>query len=151
MRAMKQPSNETEPTEAGGSATANPAQEGPRSFVHFLRAMSSGELESEASYQLHELGRRLQETAKMTCGKAKGKLKLTLNLVADPSGAVGVAYNVDTVEPKRPTTPSVFWLTKGGNLSPTDTRQLELRPREVPSKRDVREAPATTPTAPREV
>ena len=128
---MKQPSNETTEAQAGGAAPANPLDEAPKSFSRFIALLSDGEAESEASYQLHELGKRLQELASMTHGKAKGKLKFHVSLVADPSGAVGISYNVETVAPKRPTTPAVFWLTKGGNLSPTDTRQLELKPRQV--------------------
>ena len=137
---MKQP-DETDDREGGAAAAApaQPAEEGPRSFGTFLARLSEGEAESTLSYELHELGKRLQEVAKMTMGKAKGKLKLIISLVAEPSGAVGIAYNVDTTAPKPPRTPAVFWLTKGGNLSATDTRQLELRPREVPSKREVRE------------
>lgn len=136
---MKQQPDDTDAAEAGGAAAAQPAEEGPRSFVNFLARMSEGEAESSLSYEMHELGKRLQEIAKMTMGKAKGKLKLVLSFVAEPSGAVGIAYKIDVTAPKTPTTPAVFWLTKGGNLSPTDTRQLELRPREVPSKREVRE------------
>lgn len=115
-------------------APKNPNEEGPRSFLAFLRALSDGEVESEGSYQLHELGKRLQETALLTRAKAKGKFSLSINLIADVNGTVGVAYNIETKAPKRPATPALFWLTKGGNLSAQDTRQLELRPRAVPSR-----------------
>jgi len=110
-----------------------PKEEGPRSFLTFLRALSDGEVESEGSYQLHELCKRLQETAVLSRTKAKGKLSLSINITADVNQTVAVAYAIETKAPKRPTTPAVFWMTKGGNLSPTDTRQLQLRPREVPS------------------
>jgi hypothetical protein len=109
------------------------AEEGPRSLLNFLGRLSEGELEAEGSYQLHELCKQLQDIATMTHAKAKGKFKLAVNLTADVNGTVGVTYKLETIAPKRPTTPAVFWMTKGGNLSPTDTRQLQLKPREVPS------------------
>lgn len=151
---MKQASNDdTEDATAGqgGAAAINSKEEGPRSLVRFLAGLATGELESEGSYQLHELVKRLQEISKMTHGKAKGKLKIALHLVADPSGTVSVAYVVDKTEPKMPTTGSVYWMTKGGNLSATDTRQLELRPRAVGGQREVREAPAPEAAPPKEV
>ncbi len=147
---MKQPSNdETAVAPAGGAAASNQKEEGPRSLVRFLATLSSGELESEGSYELHELVKRLQEVSVMTHAKAKGSLKVKLNLVADTSGTVAVFYSIDVAQPKRPTTPAVYWMTKGGNLSATDTRQLELRPRAVGGQREVREAPDAAP--PKEV
>lgn len=122
-----------------------PPVEGPRSFVNVLAKVSDGELESEASYQLNELGKRLQELSKMTHGKAKGSIKLKISLVADPSGTVGLAYQIDVTAPKMPTTPAVFWLTKGGNLSPTNPKQLEIGLRDVTARRDLRDAPAPAP------
>lgn len=111
-------------------------EEGPRSMVRFLATLSEGELEAEGSYELHELVKRLQEVSSMTRAKAKGSLKLKLNLVADTSGTVAVFYSIDVAQPKKPTTPAVYWMTKGGNLSATDTRQLELRPRSVGERRE---------------
>lgn len=142
----------TEPNEAttGGAAAEKPDGEGPRSFSVFMRTLSDGEAESQASYELHELGKRLQEIASLTRNKAKGKLKVTITLVAEVNNTVAVFYDINVVQPKRPTTPALFWMTKGGNLSATDTRQLELRPREVPSRREVREIPAPDNTPPKE-
>lgn len=129
-----------------------PQEEGARSLVTFLRTLSDGELESEGSYQMHELCKRLQETAVMTHAKAKGKFKLTISLTADVNKTVGIVYNIETIAPKRPTTPALFWMTKGGNLSAQDTRQLELRPREVPSLgRKAKDIDATGPATPKEV
>lgn len=127
-------------------ANKAPDEEGPRSFVRFLATLSDGELESEASYQVHELCKRLQEAASAQHAKVKGKVKLVINMVADVNNTVGISYAIETVAPKRPTTPAVFWMTKGGNLSASDTRQLELRPREVPGPRQPpRDAPAPAP------
>jgi hypothetical protein len=143
MKQHTDPNEET--TAAAGGAAVKPAEEGPRSMVRFLATLSDGELEAEGSYELHELVKRLQEVSMMTHAKAKGTLKLKLNLVADTSGTVAVFYTIDVVQPKKPTTAAVYWMTKGGNLSATDTRQLELRPRSVGEKRETREAPESAP------
>lgn len=127
-----------------------PKEEGPRSFLTLLGKVADGELESSGSYELHELAKRLQELSALTHGKAKGKLKLILNMVADPSGTVGLTYSIDVTAPKMPTTPALFWLTKGGNLSPTNPKQMGLPLRDVsPPKREIRE-PASA-AQPREV
>lgn len=143
---MKADPKDSENEGAAPTPPAPPA-EGPRSFVNVLAKISDGELESEASYQLHELGKRLQELSLMTHGKAKGKVKLILNLTADPSGTVALSYQIDVTAPKMPTTPAIFWLTKGGNLTPQNPKQLEIGGlRDVTAKRELRDAPAPAPT-----
>lgn len=108
-----------------------PAEEGPRSFTVFMRDLSDGEAEGELSYQLHELCKRMQEEAAARNDKVKGKLALTVSLQAEPSGIVGVSYAVDVKAPKRRTSPAVFWLTRGGNLTGQNPKQQKLPLREV--------------------
>ncbi|MES1164179.1 MAG: hypothetical protein ABUR63_00360 [Verrucomicrobiota bacterium] len=125
-------------------------EEGPRSFTHFLATVSDGEAEGQLSDELYELGRSLKEQVHAQGRKVSGSLTLKVKLIAETNGTVSVFYAVDTKAPKPLTTPALYWLTKDGNLSATDTRQLQLRPREVPGpRRDVRDAPAPQP--PREV
>jgi hypothetical protein len=137
--------------EAGNGKDAKEAkEEGPRSFTRFLAGISDGEAESQLSYELFELGKRLQAESKMQLRKVPGTLKLTVKMVADPNKSVEITYAIDVKAPKALTTPALFWFTPAGNLSRTDTRQLELKPREVPApKREVREAPPSH--EPREV
>lgn len=139
----------TDPDSKPGD-TKEPKEEGPRSFGHFLASLSEGEAEAQLSFELWELGRRVMEQCKAQGRKVGGELKLSVKLVADTNNTVVVIYAIDKKMPKQLTTPALFWLTRGGNLSPTDTRQLELRPREVPGpRREPRDAPA--PQEPREV
>ena len=111
---------------------AAPVEEGPRSFLKFLNEIANGEVESEGSYLLHTLGQRLQEEAAVRNGKVKGKLTLTITFTTDETGTTSVFYDIDKKEPKRKTTPALFWLTKHGNMSVTNPRQLGLALREVP-------------------
>jgi hypothetical protein len=76
----------------------------------------------------------------------KGDLKLHIRLVAETNSTVTVIYAIDAKPPKSLVTPALFWLTRAGNLSVKDTRQLELRPREVPGPR--REPPREPPPPP---
>lgn len=138
-------------TDADAASVGKDGEEGPRSFTRFLAMVSSGEAESQLSYELFELGKRLQEQCKAQFRKVAGELKLTVRLIADTNETVAVLYKIDAKAPKPLTTPALFWLTKGGNLSEKDTRQLELRPREVPSQaRKARDIADQAP-APREV
>lgn len=121
--------------------------EGPRSLSRLLATLSDGELEAEGSYELHELTKRLQELALTMHAKAKGKLKLVLSFIADDNGVVNINYTIDVVAPKKRTTSAVYWLTPGGNLSSTNTKQASLQfgPREVPAEPETREPPAALP------
>jgi hypothetical protein len=125
--------------------TDEPAEEGARSFLVFLRDLGEGEAESELSYQLHELCKRIQEEASAQGSKVRGALSLKLRIVAEPKGPVGISYDVETKSPKRKTSPAVMWLTKGGNLTPDNPRQQRLGLREVGGTREVRETPVAQP------
>lgn len=126
-----------------------PAEEGPRSFTVFLRDLAEGEAESELSYHLHELCKKLQEEAAARHDKAAGEIVLKIRLIADHKDNVVVAYSIDAKAPKRKTSAAVYWLTKGGNLTPENPRQQKLSfkdvskakqpPREVNVEREARE------------
>lgn len=128
-----------------------PKEEGPHSFSRFLAELGDGDAEGEISYQLHELGKRLQEHAHARGDKVKGALTLKFGFVAEPSGVVGIAYDIVVKEPKRRLAPAVMWLTKGGNLSPFNPKQQKLPLREVSVRPDeVRDVEDDEPAEARE-
>lgn len=132
-------------------STDAPKEEGPRSFSRFVATVADGEAERQLSSELFELGRRLQEQVKAQGRKVTGTLKFGLKFNAETNGTVTVTYGIDVTTPKPITTPALFWLTRNGNLSAQDTRQMELRPREVPApKREIREV-SSPPGQPKEV
>lgn len=122
----------------------DPAQEGPRSFVHFLGQLAQGEAEANASHEFHELLKRIHEEAHIRNAKVKGKFKFTLNCTADETGTVSVAYDVETKAPPRKTTSSFFWLSRGSNLVAENPKQQKLPLRDVSARQETRtvEAPA---------
>ena len=107
--------------------------EGPRSFSVFVSKLADGEAEQHLSHELHELAKRLQEQAVAQNDKVKGTLTLTINFIAEPKGFVGIGYDIASKEPKPRRQASMFWLTKGGNLTPHNPAQLGLELREVPA------------------
>lgn len=120
--------------------------EGPRSFATFVTTLAEGEAEQELSYQLHELMKRCQEEAHMRGDKVKGTLTLSVRFIVEPKGFVGIGYDVATKAPKRKTSPGVFYLTRGGNLSLENQRQQKLPLREVGGKSEMRDVPIAAAT-----
>ena len=114
-----------------------PKEEGPRSFIVFIRNLAGGDAESILSYELHELGKRLQEEAHARGDKVKGTLTLALGFIADPKGMVEIGWQVTAAPPKprRPT--GMFWFTKGGNLSPEIPRQTKFPFSDVANERGI--------------
>lgn len=121
-----------------------PAQEGPRSFVHFLGQLAQGEAEANASHEMHELLKRIDEEAHLRNARVKGKLKFSLNFAADENGVVSVSYDVETKAPPRKTTSSVFWMSRGSNLVPENPKQQKFPLRDVSARQETRtvDAPA---------
>lgn len=123
--------------------------EGPRSFGQFLAKLAEGEAERELSEQFHSLNKRCREEAKARWGSVKGELVLRIKLDWDENDVVGVAYKITKSEPPRKTSKSIFWSTKGGNLSPENPRQQKLALDVVVGGKSPKEAPA--PAAAKEV
>lgn len=105
--------------------------EGTRSFSVFLAQVDDGEAHAELSRELHALCAALDEECKNT-GKAKGKLTLDLAISVEKGGLVTVGYEVRKREPKKSRGGSVFFLTKGRNLTTENPRQQKLPLREAP-------------------
>lgn len=109
----------------------NEKSEGPRSFARFIEMVSDGACQSEASAELLKLCNTLREDAAARSATSKGEITLRIGLAVEPSGVVGVAYDVKIKEPPKARPKGVLWLTKGGNLTPQNPRQQTLPLREV--------------------
>lgn len=132
---------------------ATAVDEGARSATRFLEQVSDGQCNADLSDALHRLGRKLASEAHNVNGKVSGEVTLKLKFVAEPSGIVGVGYEVNAKEPKARTSGSVFWLTQGGNFSAENPRQTSFpEVREVKRNKDVRDIePANDNSEPRSV
>lgn len=117
------------------------ADEGARSATRFLEQVSDGQCAADLSHALHRLGLQMRAQIALRSDKVNGEIVLKLKFNAEPSGIVGVAYEINAKDPKQRTSASVFWLTKGGNLSNENPRQTSLPGiREVKRNEDVRDA-----------
>ena len=117
----------------------NELKEGPRGFAVLLQQIDDGELHTELSEAVQELTTDLTDQVENMGADAKGTITLVLSLAARRNGTidVGAEVKVKTPKPKRANT--LFWPTKGGNLSSENPRQTTLPLREV--------APAAPPIA----
>lgn len=111
-------------------------EEGPRGFAVVLQQVDEGSLHGELSETLQKVTRELAEYADKFTTVAKGAITLTLGFAVDPNGTVTVEGDIKTKLPKARRARSLFWLTKGHNLSAENPRQTKLPLREVPSNRD---------------
>lgn len=109
-----------------------PQEEGPRSFSFLFGKVADGDAEREASAELHELLKRLQEHAHMTEDAAAGSLTLKLSVAVTSKNVATIKYEVATKVPKRKAPQSHAWITKGGNLTFDFPKQEKL-----PGLRDV--------------
>lgn len=115
--------------------------EGARSFARFFTLIDDGGAEVECSAALQALAQKLREESQATQGEVAGTLTLTLKLKVHAEVCT-VGYSLKAKEPEPKRASSIFWLTKGGNLTPENPRQQKLAfVAEVP-KPETREAPA---------
>lgn len=115
-------------------------EEGPRDFARFLALIEDGTCNAELSRQLQELAVQLLTQAKQTNQVAKGEIALKITIRMDPKEHAAVDYDIKVKEPAPPHGGSVFFVTKGGNLTPENQRQQALFPRDVTDGRQVRDA-----------
>lgn len=118
-------------------------EEGARGFAVTLQQIDEGRFHAEVSEAVHALNRSLDSHATTYGVTAKGELTLVLRLAASPNGTVQVLGEVRTKTPKPPRSGSVFWLTRGLNLSPENPKQTKLPLQQV--------APPETRTVPADV
>lgn len=106
--------------------------EGHRSFSKLIAELGDGEAHVELSRALNHLCSKLRREAQQQCKDQRGELSLKLTLVTSPDTmtfAIGYEVKVKEPSPRRPG--SVYWLTKGGNLTVENPRQQALPLREV--------------------
>lgn len=126
--------------------------EPPRSFNFFFAKLANGSAESEASYELDQLIRRLHEEAKIQMKAVGGRLTLTINMAVDPANVATIAYKVDRKDPPRRTEKTVYWLTDKSRLVGENPAQQKLPLRDVSAPRGAARAiDDDNRTPPREV
>lgn len=112
--------------------TKDETDEGTRSFAFLFQQIGEGALHGQASDELRRVVAELSALAARVDAKVKGGLTIKLSLAAKPNGTVEVDGVVEAKLPKpRAAGNSVFWITKGGNLSVDNPRQQRLPLREV--------------------
>lgn len=122
--------------------TTTETTEAPRGFAVLVQQIEDGDLHAEISAAIQALNGKLDDYVRAYESTAKGEITIKLAFTAHPNGTVGVHGTVTSKAPPRKKRGSVFWLTKGNNLSPENPRQTKLPLREVPSAAPVRDLPA---------
>jgi hypothetical protein len=105
--------------------------EGVRGFGVTLQQIDDGSLHAHLGEEMQRLARELNDHALKFGSNAKGTLTLKLNLLASPNGTVCIGGDVVSRGVKTPRVPSVFWLTKGNNLTLDNPKQQRLPLRDV--------------------
>ena len=120
-----------------------PDEEGPRSFARVLELLDGGAAHSQLSADLQHLGITCKKEAVAQNGKVKAKLTFTLTMEVEPrDDTVALKWASKVQEPTRKTGGSIFWLTKGGNLSREAPKQLSLSVRVVETDGEARDVGA---------
>jgi hypothetical protein len=136
----------------GSAPLTAPEPDPPRSFNVFLAKLANGSAESEASYELDQLIKRLHEEAKIQMKAVGGRLTLTINMAVDPANVATIAYKVDRKDPPRRTEKTVYWLTDKSRLVGENPAQQKLPLRDVSAPRGAARAiDEDNRTPPREV
>lgn len=97
----------------------------PLMFADFLRDVESGRLHADATQQLKELVHEMRQLALATGGKPKGKVMIVLDVKLD-GGVFEVLGDVRVTSPKQPRERSIFYATRGDQLSVVNPAQQEL-------------------------
>lgn len=106
-------------------------REGARGFAVVLQQLDDGCFHAEVSEALRKLNRELSDMANSHGGKVKGTMTLALTLTAQDDGTISIDCDVKTKSPKPRRPRSLFWLTKGDNLTLDNPRQQKLPLRDV--------------------
>lgn len=132
------------------TTTTTQKNEAPRSFTRFLDLLADGAAAAQLAAKLFELGRRLREEAHNRDESVKGELTLKLKFLAQPSGSIGVDYEIRSKEPALRTAHGAMYLTDAGNFVPENPRQpllpgvlREVKPLEAP--REINEPQVAAP------
>lgn len=103
-----------------------PEKEPPEAFSEVVRRVADGECEINCSRELQRLLMSLRGQASAQVREVNGSLTLKLSIACDPHGMLAIAYALERKDPKKQTSRSVCWVTKGGNLSFDMPRQEKL-------------------------
>ncbi len=125
--------------------------EGSRAFGATLTQIDDGCLHAECTDELHALLKDLDSHAGKYQRDAKGKLTIVLDFKVSPQGTVTVVGDVKKKSPPAPRATSVFWLTKGRNLSGENPRQQKLPLRDVSASPPPRDLEATNEAPPKKI
>ena len=113
------------------AAPITPSQEdleGPRGFLHFLERIGYGRAMQNLSEANHELGVALKQAWFDQKKGVKAKLKITISYAVDPEdGSVSIDLDYDVKKPKRLKPGCGMFITKGGNFTLDNPRQVELQ------------------------
>jgi hypothetical protein len=110
-------------------------QEGPRDYGRFLALVADGACLSECSAELQRIVGLISSEACSRDEKVTGSFTVKLKITIDPKGHADVGYDILVKEPKKTRPTSLFFVTKGDNLSDEMTRQPKLPVREAPAPR----------------
>ena len=103
-----------------------PQKEPPEAFSEVVRRVADGECEVNCSRELQRLLLALRGQSAAQMKEVSGSLTLKLSVACDPHGLLSIAYTLERKDPKKQTSRSVCWVTKGGNLSFDMPRQEKL-------------------------
>lgn len=101
-------------------------KEAPEAFSEVVRRVADGECEINCSRELQRLLIMLRNQATAQVKQVSGTLTLKLAIGCDPHGLLSITYAIERKDPKKQTSRSVCWVTKGGNLSFDMPRQEKL-------------------------
>ena len=127
-----------------------PDDEEARDFSHFFNSLDEGNAAAEASVALQELVKETSAKAAHRMKALVGTLNIALAVAIDETGVSRVTYEIKAKPPKHKTQPSTFWVSKGGNLTPNNPRQIELGIRDVSRGQAPARDVAPVAAAPRE-
>ena len=110
-------------------------------FSDFVRTMTRGALDEEATAEMQELVKEMTRIAETSGGKPKGKLVLTVNFSLD-RGVMDVDAKVTIARPARVRARTIMYPQRDGSLSKEDESQGRLFAGEVkdgiPNASDIR-------------
>lgn len=108
------------------SEASETRDEGPRDFSRVLMLLDEGVAHAQLSEELHALAKAVTAQGKARNKTVAGAITLTLRLATDETGVIEVAYDISRKDPKPKRSTSLFWTTKGGNLTEHNPRQQSL-------------------------
>ena len=105
--------------------------EGPKDFSRFLAMVADGVAHQELSSELQRVVGLIREEAEARDEPITGGIKLTLSITIDPKGHADVSYDIAVKEPKKKRPETLFFVTRGDNLTDEMTKQPGLPVRDV--------------------